>query len=91
MSTVNTDTSSFGAATVVSDGCVFTLNDAYASPGLIVATAATEPAQERAEERAHAGTNGPVRHAAPEDSAVIDTMWRAMDPNVTAHRRAACG
>lgn len=68
-STVNTDASSPGAAIVTSDGCFFSLNETYASPGLIVATAAQGRAQKRA---------GPVRHATPADAAVIDTMLRAM-------------
>jgi len=70
----NTAAGSLPAAVIASegDGCLYSLNDAYASPGLIVATA------EHAQERAHAGTNGPVRHATPADTAVIDTLLRAM-------------
>jgi GNAT superfamily N-acetyltransferase len=66
MSTVNTDSSSLGEAIVTNDGCFFSLNETYASPGLIVATAAAAHAQ------------GPVRHATPADAAVIDAMLRAM-------------
>jgi len=66
MSTVNTDSSSLGEAIVTSDGCFFSLNETYASPGLIVATAAAAHAQ------------GPVRHATPADADVIDAMLRAM-------------
>jgi hypothetical protein len=49
--TPNTDTGSVGAAIVATDGCVFTLNETYASPGLIVATAAQGRAPERAQTR----------------------------------------
>jgi GNAT superfamily N-acetyltransferase len=76
--TTNTDAPSRGAAIAASNGCFFILNDAYVSPGLIVATAAPERVQERAEERTQGCANGPVRHATPEDSAVIDTLLRAM-------------
>jgi GNAT superfamily N-acetyltransferase len=76
--TTNDETNARGAAITARDGFFFSLNDAYTSPGLIVATAAAEPAQERVQERAQAGTNGPVRHATPEDTAVIDTLLRAM-------------
>jgi GNAT superfamily N-acetyltransferase len=72
--TTNTDAGSRGAAVAASDGCFFTLNEAYASPGLIVATAAVERAQNQAQGCEH----GPVRHATPEDAAVIDTLLRAM-------------
>jgi GNAT superfamily N-acetyltransferase len=70
----DTDTGSPGAVVVVSNGFFFSLNDAYAFPGLIAATAAPKYAREHA----HIGTNGPVRHAAPEDAAGIDTLLRAM-------------
>jgi GNAT superfamily N-acetyltransferase len=72
----NTAAGSLPASVIASDGdgCLYSLNEAYATAGLIVATAAAE----RAQERAQAGTNGPVRHATPEDTAVIDTMLRAM-------------
>ncbi len=72
--TTNTDTGLLGAVVAASDGCVFALNETYARSGLIVATAAPERAQGRAQTRAQ----GPVRHATPEDAAVIDTMLRAM-------------
>jgi GNAT superfamily N-acetyltransferase len=72
--TTNTNTGSRGSAIGASDGCVFTLNEAYVSPRLIVATAAAE----RAQDGKQSHTQGPTRHATPQDSAVIDTMLRAM-------------
>jgi GNAT superfamily N-acetyltransferase len=73
-SAVNTDTLSFRAATIASDGCFFSLNATCASPTMLVTTAAPQRAQNRAQGR----EQGPVRHATPADAAVIDTMLRAM-------------
>ena len=67
----NNETDARGTVIVANDGFFFSLNETYASPGLIVATAAQE-------ERANAGTHRPVRHATAEDTAVIDALLRAM-------------
>jgi GNAT superfamily N-acetyltransferase len=73
--TTNTAAPSRDAAIAASDGRFFSLNEAYASPGLFVATSA---APERAQGHAPDRMQAPVRHATPEDTAVIDTMLRAM-------------
>src|ERR1700678_2829124 len=72
--TPNTETGSLGAALVATDGCFFSLNEAYASPGLIVATVGAERAQ------------GPVRHATLQDAAAIDAMLRDMHQESPIYR-----
>jgi GNAT superfamily N-acetyltransferase len=77
--TTNSDALARDAAMAARDGCFFSLNEAYASPRLIVATsAAAERAPERLQNRIQARVQGPVRHATPEDAALIDAMLRAM-------------
>ena len=76
------ETNSLGTAIVASDRNFFTLNEAYASPGLIVATPATELAQGSArdctQDGTHVSSHAPVRRATPADTPVIDTLLRAM-------------